>query len=145
MMDANKFLISRTQWLLQRLERIEIGWSLSLYLFIVMMDILSRMLRRAEDRHLIKGVKISRGNDSLNYPFFVDDLVVLIRVTRWDANNCRIILDTLCSWSGLLINFNKLGLFFSIRVKNSVKANLKSTCNVKKTMKWQNILAILFS
>lgn len=101
------------------------GDPLSPYLFILSMEILSRMFHIVEQMNYIKGIKISRNNMPISHLLFADDLMILSRATPSDANNCKIILVVFNSWGGLEINYHKSGIFFSKYVKRGKKERNK--------------------
>lgn len=111
------------------------GDQLSPYLFILAMEILSRMFHLAEQLSLIKGIKISRNNLPLSHLMFADDLMIFVRATASDARHCNIILNLFNKWSGQEINMNKSGILFSKFVRGRNKMEIKNILNLKKLNK----------
>lgn len=88
------------------------GDPISPYLFIIVMECLSRLFHRAEQQNIIKGITISRGGPTTTHLLFVDDLLILARADEREIAECKNILDKFCTWSGLSINLDKSGAFF---------------------------------
>lgn len=61
------------------------GDPLSPFLFVLYIEILSRMLNRGEQFGHFKGVKISRTSPSISHLLYLDDLVIFCRATKDDA------------------------------------------------------------
>ncbi|PKI47068.1 hypothetical protein CRG98_032544 [Punica granatum] len=76
------------------------GDPISPYLFVISMEILSRLMYRAEEQGAIRGIQICRGAPKISHLMFADDLLILARATTTDSNNVKNILDKFCSWSG---------------------------------------------
>lgn len=93
------------------------GGPLSSHLFILAMNFFSWLIYKAERQNLLKGIKISTGNDNLNHLLFADDLLVLLKASNSSVRACKNLLDKFCSLSGLEVNFEKTGLFFSPRLE----------------------------
>lgn len=65
------------------------GDPLSSYLFIISMELLSRLIYKVESQNLPKGIKISRNNDCLSHLLFGDGHMILTRATTADAKNSK--------------------------------------------------------
>ncbi|PKI32706.1 hypothetical protein CRG98_046903 [Punica granatum] len=59
------------------------------YLFIISMEILSRLLYKAEAQGAIRGIQISRCAPKISHLMFADDLFILSRETLTDTNNIK--------------------------------------------------------
>lgn len=101
------------------------GDPLSPYLFIIVMEAVSRMLYRAEQMKEIKEVKVSRNGPTISHLFFVDDLIIMSSARLNKISHYKSILDKFCVWSGQEINFNKYGIHFSKKCKSSHKKGYK--------------------
>ena len=55
------------------------------FLFILGLEVLSRLLFRKEALGNIKGLKISRNNPAIHHPFFADDLLIFGKATPKEA------------------------------------------------------------
>ncbi|PKI61659.1 hypothetical protein CRG98_017883 [Punica granatum] len=76
------------------------------------MEILSRLLYRAETNGDIKGIQISRGGLQITHLMFADDLLILTKATEANIRATKGILDKFCVWLGQEVNCAKSGLFF---------------------------------
>ncbi|KAA3486655.1 reverse transcriptase [Gossypium australe] len=55
---------------------------LSHYLFLFCMDVLSRIMLNAQEKHKIKGIRASRDGPRINHLFFADDALLFVRNYR---------------------------------------------------------------
>ncbi|PKI65221.1 hypothetical protein CRG98_014370 [Punica granatum] len=108
------------------------GDPISPYLFVISMEMLSRLLYRAEVNGDIKGIQISRGGPQISHLMFADDLLILLRATKANIRNVKSILDKFCSWSGQEVNRAKSGLFFSKNTMADERRNAKSIIGIRK-------------
>lgn len=61
------------------------GDPISPYLFILCVEIFSHLLRRAEERNSLKGVKVASTAPSVNHLFFADDCIIFSRASMQDS------------------------------------------------------------
>ncbi|XP_021728369.1 uncharacterized protein LOC110695446 [Chenopodium quinoa] len=93
------------------------GDPLSSYLFVLCMEILSAMLRKAKMDSLFKGICISRGAPSISHLFFTNDSLFFFQVTPEASENLTTLLSDFCSLSGQrLSTFASLGLFAAAKL-----------------------------
>lgn len=93
------------------LRRLRQGDPLSPFLFIMVSEVLSRMISRAEMRY-ISGFKISRGGGvTISHFQFVDDTMIICEVDMGQIGYLRCILTCFEVVSGLKINLDKSVLF----------------------------------
>jgi hypothetical protein len=108
------------------------GDPLSLFLFIIGADILSRLLQQAESIGSLQGIKISPRYPQISHLQFADDLLIF---SKANSSNVATILDCLASyqsWFGQKINYNKSGVIFSKNTMGQSAANLCQLLNLKK-------------
>lgn len=89
---------------------------LSPFLFIMGMEVLSRLMMRAEASAAIHGIKISRAAPPLSHLLFADDTMVFARATVAEFSAVVDILSKCSGWSGQTINLRKSLVFFSKNV-----------------------------
>lgn len=77
------------------------------------MEVLSRMINKAENERMLKGIKVSRNGPDISHLLLADDLLITIRASLTNIRNCKQILENFCNWLGQQINKNKLGIFYS--------------------------------
>ncbi|XP_021766729.1 uncharacterized protein LOC110731172 [Chenopodium quinoa] len=83
------------------------GNPLSSYLFFLCMEVLSAMLRSAEEQSLIKGICILRGAASISHLFFADDSLLFFQVSPSACDNLMGLLLDFCGMSGQMVNLRK--------------------------------------
>ncbi|KAL5563016.1 hypothetical protein UlMin_032763 [Ulmus minor] len=100
------------------------GDPLSPYLFILCMEILSRLINSKVDNLLIQGFNSARGLPSLQHLFFADDIFLFGKATTFEATQFRSCLDTFCSWSGQSFNSHKSNILFSHNTKRDLEEQI---------------------
>lgn len=80
------------------------GDPLSPYLFILCMDILSRLL---ETKKEVKDLKLSRGAIAIHHLMYVDDLILVGRASLENASAMWGCLEQFCNCSGQCVNKEK--------------------------------------
>lgn len=98
------------------------GDLLSLYLFILCMDILSRLL---EKKKKVKGIKISRGAPTIYHLMYANDMLLVGRASLDNAKAMWGCLDQFCNWSGQRVNNDKSNILFSPNTNRIVKKRVK--------------------
>ncbi|KAF7152045.1 hypothetical protein RHSIM_Rhsim01G0173900 [Rhododendron simsii] len=84
------------------------------------------MLRHAESRGAIQGLRICRGAPSISHLLFVDDTLVFCKAKRRELQAIGDILDDYRKASGQLINLQKSSMFFSKNTGADLKRALSS-------------------
>lgn len=100
---------------------------LSLELFTIMFDILSRMLSRDESIGLFKGIKVRRNSPLVSYLVFADNLTIYSHASEEYVANIIHFLNRFCEWSGQKVNRDKSAVHFS---KNSNDLLKGTVCTV---------------
>ncbi|XP_026384999.1 uncharacterized protein LOC113280607 [Papaver somniferum] len=108
------------------------GDPLSPYLFIICMEIFSRLLLAGEKEQLINGVKITPKNGPISHIFFADACLLFIRANFRECHNLISLLDSFGKASGQLINFDKSGFFFSKKVQPKHQRMIRKILKIKK-------------
>ena len=89
------------------------GDPLSLYLFLMCVNILSLTLMKAESQNRINGVKLGRNGCSFTHLFFVDDSIFFFKKDNHSLSSIKDILAWYCSIFGQVINLTKSDLYCS--------------------------------
>ncbi|KAL5539544.1 hypothetical protein UlMin_045645 [Ulmus minor] len=100
------------------------GDPLSPYLFILAMEVLSRLINQKVEASLISGFRISRHTPPIHHLFFADDIFLLCKCTLNEANHLKDCLDRFCSWSGQSFNALKSNIFFNNSANNRVASSI---------------------
>ncbi|KAL5569345.1 hypothetical protein UlMin_025920 [Ulmus minor] len=100
------------------------GDPLSPYLFILCMEVLSRLISHKVDRGLIRGLKVSRAAPAIHHLFFADDIFLLGKATTFECSQFKECLDIFCNWSGQSFNVQKSNIFFSKNTRPAVASAL---------------------
>nr|CCA66036.1 hypothetical protein [Beta vulgaris subsp. vulgaris] len=89
------------------------GDPLSPFLFVVCAEGLSTLLRDAEEKKVIHGVKIGHRVSPISHLFFADDSLLFIRATEEEVENVMDILSTYEAASGQKLNMEKSEMSYS--------------------------------
>nr|GEZ24877.1 reverse transcriptase [Tanacetum cinerariifolium] len=108
------------------------GDPLSPYLFIIIADVLSRMVSKAVDNSLVSGIKMARTCPIISHKFFADDSLFFLKANRAECQNLVNILARYCSASGQNINFAKSSAFFSPNCPADLEQQLCDLLNVQR-------------
>ncbi|XP_074326550.1 uncharacterized protein LOC141664498 [Apium graveolens] len=100
------------------------GVPLSSYLFLICMEGLSALIKKYENKGLIKGIKVARGAPPVSHLFFADDSYVYCRATRGEASQVMSLLSVFEKVSGQKINVEKSNVFFSQNVQQETKTEI---------------------
>lgn len=97
---------------------------MSLALFTILADLLSRMIVKAELEGRISGVKISRISPRVTHLLYADDLVIYCKATSLVFWNLGTILRKFCMSTGQVINWDKSSAHFSKNVSQRDRVSL---------------------
>lgn len=92
------------------------GDPISPYLFLLVAEGFSSLLRRAERENLIHRVAIARGAPSVSHLFFADDSMLFCDASVRECTNLKGIFGVYEEASGQKINFDKSAMCFSPRI-----------------------------
>lgn len=83
------------------------GDPLSPYLFLLIMDVLSKLVYQGINSHKFSGIQIKRSCPYLSHLFFADDALLFVDPTPDGVQNLLETINTFESASGQLISFDK--------------------------------------
>lgn len=106
------------------LMQVEGSDPLSLALFNILFDVLSKIISREEEVGRIHGIKFSRTSPSISHLIYADDLVIYYRAIVEEAEAILSCLNLFCSWFGQAINFGKFSVHFSSNTMLEVKSEI---------------------
>ncbi|XP_058742418.1 uncharacterized protein LOC131614899 [Vicia villosa] len=110
------------------------GDPLSPYLFILITEGLSALIKGVVARGDIHGVQICRGAPSVSYLLFTNDCFLFCRANLSEVNNIMEILRVHVDASGQDINLSKSEVFFSRNISRPTQEDLASIMGVKHVM-----------
>jgi Reverse transcriptase (RNA-dependent DNA polymerase)/zinc-binding in reverse transcriptase len=97
------------------------GCPLSPYLFILSMEILSKMLEQAQVGGRLKGLTLAQQAPQLTHSLYADDLVLFGLAENQEVQEITKIMQKFGSMSGLFVNNEKSVVWFSKRVTAQLK------------------------
>lgn len=86
------------------------GDPISSYLFVIAMQVLSSLLKKAKSQREID--PLSCGSLSVSHIIFADDLMIFLRADKKNARRLKLLLDEFTTLSGLNINYHKSAIYF---------------------------------
>ncbi|GER30020.1 RNA-directed DNA polymerase (reversetranscriptase)-related family protein [Striga asiatica] len=105
------------------------GDPLSPYLFIIISEALSNLIKHASILYSFQGIKISKNSPPVTHLFFADDSIFFCKADISHALLISTILRLYGLDSGQQVNLHKSSIFFSRNTPNSVKADIVSILN----------------
>lgn len=118
------------------------GDPLSPYLFIIVANVLSLMIKQAIQSGTLRGIRLNPKCPTLSHLFFADDSIFFLDGTIVECQNLASILHQYCYASGQAINLNKSGIFFSKGCPNRLRRNMAAELRVPEIMKTGKYLRI---
>lgn len=100
------------------------GDPLSPYLFILVVDVLSRLINQSLLSNQITGIKIRRSCPTLSHLLFADDVLRFLKANLNQCHNVRHVLRVYCEASCQQINFDKSGIQFSASVSVGLQGQI---------------------
>jgi hypothetical protein len=82
------------------------------------------MLRGAEERGELEGVKVCREAPIISHLLFADDSLIFMHIDKKNADCLLGILNKYCAYSGQKISETKSSIFFSSNTETDVKAEV---------------------
>ena len=86
------------------------GDPLSQFLFVLLAEVLNRMMHKATNLGLIRGLSVGKDKIQLSHLQFTDDTLVFCEAEEQYLNSIKELFLTFQSFSGLCVNYNKSGL-----------------------------------
>ncbi|KAJ4796754.1 RNA-directed DNA polymerase (reverse transcriptase)-related family protein [Rhynchospora pubera] len=108
------------------------GCALSPYIFILCMDVLTRMLMKDTQEGRLKGVRLSNNGPNLNALLYADDLLIFGEASIAEVQRIANILDHFCAISGQRIGHNKSRVWFSRATPENMRNFVLTAFNVSK-------------
>lgn len=102
------------------------GDPLSLYLFLLVTEVLSCMIQAAVDREFLDGVQMSRNGLIISHLFFANDMLLFLKTDKKNCHNLVQLLHDYYSASRQAINFQKSNVFFNAKIPSNAAVELGS-------------------
>ena len=105
---------------------------LSPYLFIICMEILSRLIQNKQSQGKLTGFKFSQNSPAISHLLFADDVFIFCKATLSEAHE---VLDTLKQFSlitGQTINYSKSGVQYSQNIPNRHRRMIRNILKIKE-------------
>ncbi|PWA65154.1 hypothetical protein CTI12_AA306500 [Artemisia annua] len=117
------------------------GDPMSPYLFIIVADVLSRLINNAMQNSILTGIKMSRNCPVISHIFFADDSLFFLKAKISECDYLLELINRYCEASGQRINFSKSEVMFSPNTPMNEQTELCSRLGVLKKMQgWKNKL-----
>lgn len=100
------------------------GLRLLPFLFVLVMEVLSRLILKEEMANSLHGISIVWGVPPISQLLFADDLMLFCRANCGEMLKLRHCLTTFAKWSSQMINYHKSYLHFSANMSSAAKANM---------------------
>ncbi|KAF5446730.1 hypothetical protein F2P56_032333 [Juglans regia] len=100
------------------------GDPLSPYLFIVMQEVLSRLIKHAADNGRIHPFFQARGTLLVSHLMYTDDIVIFANGSKRSIKGLMQVLNSYESWSGQVLSKEKSAIFFSKHILMSRKRSI---------------------
>jgi len=118
------------------------GDPLSPYLFILCAEGLSSLIKRAEEKGNIIGIRICWGAPAVSHLFFADDTLMLIKASASHAECLQQILSLYEDVSGQMVNKEKTSIMFSPNTSKHVRDQVLTALGVEHTAKNEKYLGL---
>ncbi|KAI5352872.1 Hypothetical predicted protein [Prunus dulcis] len=109
------------------------GDPISLYIFILVIDVLSVMLNKVVERGIVQGIRFSRDGPTLSHLFFADDSILFLKAIKRNCNVVASILNSYSHASGQVINFEKSNVYFSPNTPQQFRETVEHIMHVNIT------------
>ena len=93
---------------------------------------LSRLLVAKEREGSIHGIRIAPNAPPISHLFFADDLICYCRAAEKELHEIKVVLHNFCTWSGLRINEEKSGIFWSKNITWKMQRQIGKVWKLKK-------------
>ena len=114
---------------------IQQGDPISPYLFLLIADSLSHMVRKENALGNLRGIKIRRNSPELTHLLFADDSLLFLEASNANLLVMKNIFNVYCDASGQLVNFDKSLMFFSKNTSEVMRLNCAHILNINLDMK----------
>ncbi|KAM2620935.1 hypothetical protein TB2_025761 [Malus domestica] len=100
------------------------GDPLSPYLFLLVIEVLSLLIKQAGERKHIEGVKMGIAGPMISHIFLVDDTLIFMKADERNCRNLVQVIDEYCLALGQQVNKSKSSVYFGGNVPESLSIQL---------------------
>lgn len=108
------------------------GDLMSPFLFVLCTEGLIHLIHKAVETGSLQGIQFSGEGLMIHHMLFVDDSLLICKASSEQAKKLMEILQIYESATGQLINVAKSGITFGVKVKESIKAEIKLITGIEK-------------
>lgn len=109
------------------------GDPLSPYLFVLCTEILVQMIKKAEEKQLLSGLKVARGAPAVSHLLYADDSLFYCRRTYEEIHQLTQILQKYSLVSGQRVNYQKSSIYFGKHMSEERKETIKTKLGIQET------------
>lgn len=121
------------------------GDLLSLFVFMLVTNGLSALIRRSELNDMLRGFKVSHNAPKVTHLFFADNSLLFIRMKRSDCDELLRILKVYEEASGQTINHDKSSIWFSTNTSTGDKDMVCGVVGIRGVFEHENYLGLPLS
>lgn len=97
---------------------------MSPYLFLIVSDVFSRMIKRAADLGFLDGIQLSMNGPMLTYLLFADDTLMFLKATPDNCRNISNLLRAYCHASGQQVSLQKSTVYINANTPSMLAHDL---------------------
>ncbi|OMO89581.1 reverse transcriptase [Corchorus capsularis] len=106
------------------------GDPLSPYLFLFIVDVLSRMIIQETEGKQLSGMKLCRAGPEITHLIFVDDSLFFLKGSEKNCDKLKELIMKYCAASGQQVNLSKSSLIFSSNTPEDVKTTISNRVGI---------------
>ena len=119
------------------------GDPLAPYIFVIVMELLARMIQQeSSELDPLIGIKLTNNSDPIPFPSFTDDTLIFGNANDLSLHTIKNLLNKFCNISGLSINYKKSSLQVSKNISLQKAQSLAQQLNIPVTKTLEKYLGI---
>ncbi|KAJ3699752.1 hypothetical protein LUZ61_003457 [Rhynchospora tenuis] len=119
------------------------GCPMSPYIFIIAMEMMSRVLLKTHDEGRLKGVHVAKTSPAITHAIYADDLVIMGDSSEQEIHSFQSILNMFAEASGLCINPQKSKLWFSRGCNENIISRVQQKWGAVRVSSHERYLGIM--
>ena len=129
----------------QTSEGLSQGDPLSPFLFVLVSEVLARLIDREACSNDIKRFKLAKDLTPITHFQFADDLLLFAEANEENMDRIKYCLNTYSDWSGQKVNFFKSVIIFSRDTPHVMKTRLANKIGINASNKKEKYLGLLIA